>query len=741
MTAQNDAPSDDAADKEEAAREARRRRRVALGAPQSPPPDTGPLDDETPQGSRSGGALRARLKERAQTENRGRTHQRENGDNAQRTGTANAEPGAHMVSAVTLPFVDEKRAEIHTDREKVPPTPIQRDFGRDIEVLEVESPGFAIDLTQDRALLELQSLFVTIPPRSTHHCLSAALKRRVIPDPSEADQEGTERLLRLLKRGEDRTEEFRDMRFVYTSRHETEQVEEWAPILKWHDGLRGMAQWMIHHQRNEHGHIPVPAKGIKAAYGLPDSADGGRNYVSQRDLLWLYKCFVDRQLVWSKYSKGHCRHAIHHGIPDAVMEEAREFYYDRRGKEKVLFMKPDVSERTAKKYRKRTFERMAEKRRTPEEAEITPPEESQKIRAYMNELSREARTSRGTSMFTAWTKNTDDAVHTLLDVAEGNPEVFDKGIRQSVKMLRRFEELPYMLYQEGNYTPRPTPVGANNLVGVDSAALPALLEEGRHALLDLSKAQLAVAAKVLEERFDQEVRTINKALERHLDAASDYDLWGSLLRATELDRGEAGKNAVKRGTYSAVFGAKENTIKHNISKTYAGEGKDYPPRDHVEGFMEHPVIKNLLEARCHARQQILDHDCKRGKTEDAFGNRLNRTDFKQADEQDLDTEYRDFDGDDYQESRVNKGAKPLLAYMMQSYEVKLMWPIFESAIKERGRDGNDRWRVMQYRYDGIVLWSRRKRDRKRWIEHAQNLVEEQAKRLGIKTWLDVEDAP
>lgn len=379
---------------------------------------------------------------------------------------------------------------------------------------------------------------------------------------------------------------------------------------------------------------------------------------------------------------------------------------------------------------------MDEKRRTPEDAEITPPDNSQRIRAYMNDLTRDERSSPGRSMYRSWRESVDEAVEALLDAAEGKPEVYDKGLRQSIAMLRRFQDMPWTLYQSGSYTPRPVPTGPNNLVGVDSKAIPHLLKAGRHASLDLSKAQLAVAAKVMQDRFGEDMAVLNEALDRHLSPSDDFNLWGSLLDATDLEKGEAGKSAIKRGTYSAVFGAKRNTILHNIAQTYAGEGKRYD-RDRSEGFLEHPVIERLLTARDSALGQIAEHSRQESLTEDAFGRILDRAVFEEADQEDVEEEHRSAEESD----SGNVAGRALLAYMMQSFEVRLMWPLFDAAIEEREREGNDRWRVMQYRYDGVILWSRRKRDRQRWIENAQGLVKGQAEQLGIRTRLDVEYSP
>jgi len=687
------------------AAEARRRRRTALGRPQSPPPNTGTLRGPPPESSRSGSRLRARSRKNARRTDERKTQQTKDAEHTgEQEQDTTPQAGAHT-------SVPSDRDRVLKDPEELPSKPQNGDLSRDL------------------VLRDLRADFKKV-------------ERAGLPDPASAHTPLGHEILQVLEWTETRPHGAMDFSFVKVSAREVEMVEEWRPILARHDGLRGFAQLVIHRKRDEENadkdYIPVPADTIRAAFGLKPQRSG--NQLKSLNLLWAYKCLVDPKLEWSEYRDGRCRRITQHGTPEEIMNEATDFFHDRQGKETALFMKGDVSRPTELNFQGECFEKMDEKRRTVEEAEITPPEKTRRMVRYLNKLTRRAHSTRGRSMFGDLARNVQGGVDVLLDAAEESAEVYDSGIRQSISQLRRFQDMPHMLYQVANFTPRPTPVGGNHLVGVGSMAIPPLLGD-RHVALDLSKAQLAMFATIAEERYGQDMANTQSALTEHLDESSGFNMWDSMRSATELPDIDAAEYAVKRATYSAVYGASENTIKHNASKEIAGRSSHgYPDRSKVEGILDHEVISEVLSARENACRQISYHDKNRPHTVDAFGRELNRRDFRDGDEAELRKEQRQVEGDEtYGDMRA--GAKSLLAYAVQTLEVKTMWPIFEAAIEERERDGDDRWRVLLYKYDEVILWSRDKRQTQRWKEKAIDLVEEQTEQLGIKTRLDVEYDP
>lgn len=559
--------------------------------------------------------------------------------------------------------------------------------------------------------------------------------------PSDGDGSEEDEIRKVMDKTNDRPYGAMDFRFIRVSKSEVELVDEWAPILAAHEGLRGMAQLVIHRQRDEgegdKDYIPVPADSIRAAFGLTPQKSGEQT--ASRLLLWAYRAFVDPELEWSGYKDGRCRRIVNHSTPDSIMQEAQDFFLDRQGKPAVLFMEGDVSKPTEIEFRNDCFEKMNEKRRLAEDAEVTPPEESQRIIAYLNGLANDAE-SVPSDIFTSLSHHVQDGVDTLMDYAERGAEVYNKGIRQSITQLRRFEDMPFMLYQAGDFTPRPTPVGGNHLVGVDSKALPPMFG-GHHVALDLSKAQLAMFARVAGGEYNQDMGTTEKALAQHMDESVDFDMWESMMDCMDLPTHEAAEYAVKRATYSAVYGASKNTIRHNASKEFAERSEHtYPDTEDVKGLFSHPVIENVLTAREHAQEQISYHDSERRHTADAFGRTLDRRTFRDGDSTDLADEQPAID-ERSADGRIYKGSRSLLAYIVQSVEVKTMWPIFRKAIEERKRDGRDRWRVLLYKYDEVVLWVRDKREVGRWTEFVRDIVEAQAEELGITTELDVEYPP
>jgi hypothetical protein len=488
-------------------------------------------------------------------------------------------------------------------------------------------------------------------------------------------------------------------------------------------------------------YIPIPADSIRTAYGLKPQKSG--NQLGALPFLWAYKCFVDPELEWSKYTKGRCRRITNHGTPQEIMDEATKFFHDRKGKTVASFMKGNVTRQTRQKLRTAAFDKMDEKRRTPDEAEIKPPEITRRMIEYHNGLTRSAKSSSGRSIYGELANDVDDAVEVLLKKADAGSEVYNKGVRQSIRQLRRFQDMPYMLYQSGNYTPRPTPVGGNHLVGVDKHAIPPLLGD-RHVALDLSKAQLAMFAAVAEDRFNQDMSNTKAALNEHL-SSSRFDLWESLTESIAFPCSgvskEVSKNGVKRGTYSTVFCAATNTVKHNISKEIAERSSHhYPEREMVEGFTDHEVIKEVLEARENARRQLSEKVEDDRCTRDAFGRTLDLNSFCDGDEEDFRVEQPQLKESET-DSEVPDATRSMLAYIIQSFEVRTMWPIFKAAIKEHQGIGDDEWRILLYKYDEVILWSRRPGKTREWAEKAINLVDEERSELGVKTRLDVEYAP
>jgi len=603
--------------------------------------------------------------------------------------------------------------------------------------------------TQDRSETLSDPEKVPDPPQSgdlTEDCVIAELIALSngfedpfpLPAPADATHPKSAELLKYLEQTRNRPEGAKDMPFVKVSKEEFRLARKWRPILDLdggHEGLRGMAQLVIHRKRNENGYAPAPAAAIRAAFGLPPQRGGDR--APSVLLLWLYKVFVDRDFMWSGYKSGHCRHVTNHSTPDRIMDEAQRFFLDRHGETGINFMTGKESDPYLKNQ---TFDRLKERAREPGDAEIAPPEKTIRIVEYMNGLSK-------SQMFRTWQNNVQDAVDALKSIAADSSVLYDEGIRQSITMLRRFEDMKWMLYQVGNYTPRPTPVGHNNLVGVDSEALPALLGK-KNVALDLSKAQLAMFCHVAN-RFDREtdqtdyrVPEAEERLHRHLDGSDPFDMWddlvGTLAFPANNDRlRKAARDAVKRGTYSTVYGAKDSTIQHNICTAYARNGGEYPDsHDPTDGFLEHPMIEQLLDVRKRVKARISRND----GAQDSFGRWLDREDFKRGDDE-LKEEMAAYDEDDYEGMDVRKGAKGLLAYIVQGVEVETMWPIFESAIAERKREGKDRWRVMQYRYDEVVLWVRDLRRVETWANHVRELVDDYADQNDILTELDIEYAP
>ena len=644
-------------------------------------------------------------KDRRRHEKPPKQHGRQRTQEQERT-TDEEEQGPQEHAHTSVP---DGREKILRDPEKLPSTPQEGDFNRDV-VLQDLRRGF----------------------KKNNYDYD-------IPSPETARTNLGVCTLQALKKTEIRPKESVEFKYVRASKREYEMINDWRPILNEHYGFRGFAQLVIHRKRDkEHGdkgYIPIPADSVRPAFGLKPQKSGKQ--LGALPFLWAYKAFVDEEFEWSSYKDGRCRRIINHGTPDEIMDEAQRFYHDRRGHTVINFMKGDVSTPTENAYRTQCFDSLDENRRTADDATIAPPRESQRIIKYLNRLGRQATSGKSIFDTLAEKGNVQQAVDTLLDAADKNAEMYNEGIRQSIRQLRRFEDLPYLLYQAGDTTPRPTPKGGNHLVGVDSRAIPPLLGD-RHVALDLSKAQLAMFLRFMDD-VNHDMPETQGALEKHMAPSNDYDLWQSLGEKLDIgfrrasEPNEAKIYAVKRAIYSAVYGATKDTIRWVASceicqRTHRG----FPNGEQIDGLFEHEVLSEVLEARRKAFRHIKDD----GGVEDAFGRRLPLEEFTSEDSNSI-KEQPEIRTDEDNE-QFPPSLRSLFACAIQSYEVKTMWPIFEAAIEERKGDGKDRWRVLLYKYDEVILWSRHEHQVQKWAEKAIGLVQKQTERLGIKTKLDVE---
>lgn len=491
-------------------------------------------------------------------------------------------------------------------------------------------------------------------------------------------------------------------------REEREQLFKWRPILEEHDGLRALAQYLLHAGfRAENGGHLADVKTLFRQFGLKPYRSGERP--RGRTLLWLYKLFVDKNLTWSKsHSNGRARTITQHGVPshirnirDAHLESPKDF-------QEVFFMTRTKPNRTSKG-------RLRGANKPVETPSVPPPPVAETAKLYLND--------RNERLFSSMKKKIPEVRSRL------KTGLFDVPRKEHQRILQRLKDIenwPKPRYEHSVDSPRLRSVGTNQIVSLDCEIRQALYGPN-HIELDLSKAHAAIAA-----RDWGGLENLNSWLEKQLNG--ELDFWPALattiLSGTNLTNEEAAKKAVKRGLYTTVYGGRKDTILFEISKTYGEETvnypsydqveDNYPSYDQVEGFLKHPMIAELLEARDKRLERIRTE----GELVDCFGRAVLTENFAHEDNPE----------------------RVVLAYTAQARELDLLYPVFKMAIAEEkavenGQKQRPDFQVLLYQYDGVTIQVGRK---ERWQAVVKKLIEAvntKAIEEGYITSLEVEWSP
>ena len=196
---------------------------------------------------------------------------------------------------------------------------------------------------------------------------------------------------------------------------------------------------------------------------------------------------------------------------------------------------------------------------------------------------------------------------------------------------------------------------------------------------DLKSAQLAIVATLWDVK---EVKTFLES------GKSFWKEMTSFLSASEED-----KSVIKDFTYGIIFGmSKERVIEEMfINNLPVGEL-----------FLSHPIVSALLKART----KYINQAIKKGFITDAFNRDL----------------------------KVNKkNVLSLVARQAQSYEMALIYPIFELAKT------TEDFTITLYQFDGVSLAFHNERTKEFWMNEIKKAVQEKATELDINTSLNIEE--
>lgn len=212
---------------------------------------------------------------------------------------------------------------------------------------------------------------------------------------------------------------------------------------------------------------------------------------------------------------------------------------------------------------------------------------------------------------------------------------------------------------------------------------------------DLKSAQLAIVAKVWG------VPTVNDFL------GTGRSIWPDLCEHMGLTYTEENKTLVKTALYALIFGAGKTRLRDHFTKAL-GQG-----RKHCDLFLSHPVIAALFKARAVQLQQIL-HD---GGAWDACGRFIP---LQFTTKPGYETPYNN--------------SRSVLACVAQSYEMRLLKPVFDMAVAQKGKARG--YTIPSLLHDGITFDVHQSKDMQVWKDRIAKAVREQAQSLGITTEIE-----
>ena len=425
---------------------------------------------------------------------------------------------------------------------------------------------------------------------------------------------------------------------------------------------------------------------VRQCFGESTTYQGGGDRPTIEQHLEAYQESVDPAFDWSGYhpSKGLARVCTAHGIPERILERHDEAMMEHFEKEFLLSGKKanDSNRRAMRKEMREEYEAYA--------PELDPPKDALQWARYLNGRS----------------PRTFNALHERWAEARLAASRLPSRGRShgAISALDKIALQPKPLYRFGDRTARLQAPGS--ITNLDSEIRPILYPDERWIELDLSKAQLAIAAKEWAQ-FDgiseEDLSVTRQHLRGHL--SGEIDLWEELMQAAGLE-GRAGKYAIKRGTYAVVYGGGiTQGVGNAFRDGYKQRGGQQPPSGAFDGFREHPVISELLSVR----ERILSLIREEGKVEDCFGREI------------------PFAGGDNPERSV-------LAVVAQSREMHLMRPLLEAAQEEAAKS-RAAFQIVLYQFDGVTIRVRQTSRIDSVVSRLTEAVNEHAASLGYLTRL------
>jgi hypothetical protein len=448
------------------------------------------------------------------------------------------------------------------------------------------------------------------------------------------------------------------------------------PILEQHDGHRAFFLYLLTTTfRDVETRNPViSAEQIARCYG--DEAQKWRDQGNLKTSVILRRFSSDITYIeWSSpnHRLGDARTLQYIDLDDSLRKAWEEALSSPIGEDAVYFW----SGRKRARVKTRQTEHR-EKLRERSRAQTPPCEDSKRWRDYLN--------ARDPSLF----ESVLDRLPKAYCKVREDPEFRGQKREEAIRHLQAIEEQPIPIYGFSGNTVRLTALNPS-LQTIDGD-LRHILTEG-WIELDLSSAQLAIAGK-------------DWGVQKVVDFLSEgKSIWKDLSSFLSLPM--RAKPALKKGLYSAVYGALENNILWFILEKAQYEGVDVP-KERAKQFTEHPLVQELLEAR----EEQLDRIREDGGAENCY------------------EQWIDYDG-----IEKKKPQRSILAQLNQAREMWLLEPVLRRA--EEQDEGAKNWDVTLLQHDGFSIKVHNGQG-KQVVETLQNAVAELAEHHGYPTRLEIE---
>jgi hypothetical protein len=436
-----------------------------------------------------------------------------------------------------------------------------------------------------------------------------------------------------------------------------------------------------------------------------------RPYNSRHLIDWFFADVgvdVDEHVLRANRHKGLCRTFLTSWIDEDVQAAWKKALLDPFGHDGyVNFISGDPANgwRMTKERRE---ERMADI--SDQTTEIEAPKKLTRIQDYMN--------GRGQSFFSHGSYGV-FREENLQDAIDAARDIDDEGVRdQQLSYLYHARAHPQPLYKRCDRFPRLKADHWNQTINLASCVRPTLYCE-RDREVDLTKAHLAGFVAVAKSE-GLEVPRLEKALDASLSGA---DLWrdiASYLDEKELPDAHARRSAVKK-TYALVYGSSVANFLYELKKAYASAtGTELKRDEAVEDVLDHPVIEEILQVR----SEIEDRINEQGGLEAADSRFIPLSPWDDV-------------------KAMEDRWRGCLAYVNASYEMELMWEVFQIAIQEEEAATESgrrlRFQIWLLQGDGCTIRFRKERSAADVIRKMKEAVADRADELGMPAALEVQN--